>query len=401
MPPFADILHRFLSKFKVEVIYSKQKRSSSTVKPGRNISLEDMKEARSGLCDRSFPEIDVTYLLIDTKIEGQYLLGNARWHSILQKDLDGADTLKLYHDLRSCLPSGYESNRKNSSGPTKLNTNTLNFFKYHGSLPRKVGGVHFIQQETYWIAIYISPYGPDRKAVVYKGYTQPVRGGNFVVPPTIMQRNPFMFHFMKAKILTALVGRSLENILGVGISTNSISETIWQLGVASELITRRNQLVGTQIAGVELENAILAMVGAFNRCSLVEYPTAYHVDRFAKTNLEDFLKSYAIPGVRWELSMNTEAKFRKMIKAIQEGRERDACVVAVPSLENKKLLEIPMPSRIGLRGIGRGGRGKGRYVVAILDWRNGPQALRRQQYLAAGGTAARVTQAVFDAFFGV
>jgi hypothetical protein len=218
---------------------------------------------------------------------------------------------------------------------------------------------------------------------------------------TTDRNNPFMFDFMKAKILTALVGRSLENILGIGISTNSISETIWQLREASELITKRNQVVENKIAGVELEHAILAMVGAYNRCSLVEYPTAYHVDRFAKTNLEEFLKSYAIPGVRWKLSSDTEAKFRKMLNAIEEGRERDACVVAVPSLENKKLLEIPMPSRIGLRGIGRGGKGKGRYVVAVLDWRNGPQALRRQQYLAAGGTAERVTQAVFDAFFGV
>jgi hypothetical protein len=134
----------------------------------------------------------------------------------------------------------------------------------------------------------------------------------------------------------------------------------------------------------------LAMVGAFNRCSRIEYPTAYHVDRFAKTNLEDFLKSYAIPGIRWELSLDMEAKFRNMMNAIQDGRERDACVVAVPSLENKKLLEIPMPSRIGLLGIGCGGREKGWYVVAVLDWRNGPQALRRQQYLAVGGTAARL-----------
>jgi hypothetical protein len=400
-PSYSANPHLFPSKFKVEVVFSKQKRTSSNVKPGRNICLDDLKYARSGLCHRSFPVIDVTFLLIDTKIKDQFLLGNARWHSILKRDLDKDETLKLYQDLRSCLPSGYESNRRNSSGPTKLNTNTLNFFRYHGSLPRKVGGVHFIQQETSWVAIYISPFGPERKAVVYKGYTQPVRGGNFVLPPTVMKRNPFMFDFMKAKILTALVGRSLENILGIGISTNSISETIWQLREASELITKRNQVVENKIAGVELEHAILAMVGAYNRCSLVEYPTAYHVDRFAKTNLEEFLKSYAIPGVRWKLSSDTEAKFRKMLNAIEEGRERDACVVAVPSLENKKLLEIPMPSRIGLRGIGRGGKGKGRYVVAVLDWRNGPQALRRQQYLAAGGTAERVTQAVFDAFFGV
>jgi hypothetical protein len=124
-----------------------------------------------------------------------------------------------------------------------------------------------------------------------------------------------------------------------------------------------------------LENAILAMVGALNPCSLVEYPTAYHVDRFAKTNLEEFLKSYTISGVRWELSSDMEAKFRKTMNTIEEGRERAACVVAVPSLENKKLLEILMPSRIGLRGIGRRGRGKGRYVVAVLDRRNGPQAL--------------------------
>jgi hypothetical protein len=146
-----------------------------------------------------------------------------------------------------------------------------------------------------------------------------------------MQRNHFMFNFMKAKILTALVGRSLKNILGIGISTNSISETIWQLGVASELITKRNQLVGTKIAGVELENAILAMVDAFNRCSLVEYPAVYHVDRFAKTNLEEFLKLYAIPGIRWELALDMEAKFRKMMNTIEEGREGMAVLSQSPA----------------------------------------------------------------------
>jgi hypothetical protein len=46
--------------------------------PGAHATLEDLEGVFGGLCAQSEPEVDATYLLVETSVEGQYLLGNAR-----------------------------------------------------------------------------------------------------------------------------------------------------------------------------------------------------------------------------------------------------------------------------------------------------------------------------------
>jgi hypothetical protein len=157
----------------------------------------------------------------------------------------------------------------------------------------------------------------------------------------VTEANPFLLRFMKMKVLTALVGRALEKALGIGISTNLFSETIWQLAQSCQMVLNARGDERKTRPAAEDEQNILLMIILFNRCTLIEYPVAFHIDRFAKMTLEEFISLFAIASVVQVLATSVEEKLLQRWDDIVQGTATDMVVVAIPSLlENKALFEI-------------------------------------------------------------
>ena len=98
---------------------------------------------------------------------------------------------------------GYEYKRSGgSAGKTHYNHDLLRWMHSSKNFPRKGKGVKLIKGENKWHCFYIGARGRDRKAVHWKGYCQPKRGGSFFMPEKIIQNYKCIQAFIKAKIDT-------------------------------------------------------------------------------------------------------------------------------------------------------------------------------------------------------
>jgi hypothetical protein len=91
-------------------VFAKQEKDFPNPIPGQHVVLGDLDGVFSGICAQSVKDVDATYLLVESSIDGRYLLGNTRWHTQISDNLASDEVERLYDGLRLCLRSGFQTN---------------------------------------------------------------------------------------------------------------------------------------------------------------------------------------------------------------------------------------------------------------------------------------------------
>jgi len=313
-------------------------------------------------------------------VPGQYYLVNARWYSFSGIGMSNEDTFALHEECLDQVKHGYEVSRSNSNGLTEMTQTTIEAFRQGSILPRSNIAVHFFQQEKKWNCIYISPDNKEgRKAVAYP-YSQPQKGGTFDMPNETFNKYSALSQMMKRKIQTALVLDFLRKKNFVCASMNATIDVLNQLEEARGLLH----------AGYQSEGPLLTILNAFNKHTLMLHPVSYHFDHYKKMPVRQILRS------NFEID---DAVRDELLQKLKGSKVRNP-TYGMTSLENRALFKIRCPERKkGLKGIGRGGGGKGVYVYALLDWGDTPAGRRRRLYTSLGGDPSlTLTQTRMDGF---
>jgi hypothetical protein len=288
----------------------RQTRDFPASKMGGSVAVEDVSGCGTGFYNSKDAPVELIIGKIDNS-DRQHLL-NAMWHNIdsIQK-MSTNEQIKLFNDLKKLLRrGGYEANRRNSGGYTKLNSHFKKFLKHPGNLPRRLVGVKIIKLLKEWQFLYVktgSQLNEDgtRQIGVWK-YTQPQPGGYFSLPAYLFRDYPFLYDFVRCKVETALVIDVLNRDFGMNIQQGAVSTQLAQLATARAM------------CGGD-DKKILEYISGMNQYTLVAYPVSYHTDTFA------------------------------------EGEA---------SFENKVCF---YNNSLAHEGIGRGGAGNGKFVYALLD----------------------------------
>ena len=304
---------------------------------------------------------DVTVLLVPGGVGNVMTLANARWYGCLAHSMSDEDKLQMLSACRGLLKDGgFEFRRGYSNGVPTRSTQTLEAFKTKAAFPRSLEAVHLVKLPMTWAGVYISPKpgsNGERIAVIYDRYTQPRPGGKFDMKPSVFDEYPVFSEFTRRKVQTAFLCQELEKRLRIHISPNAVKTTISQ-------VCRARKVMNEYEVGRDNEHALLRVISAFNKYTLVQHPCSKHRDVFRKVNLEEL---FGDSDVLWHMTDAQSEKLELRLKEISDGAIEDDACVSTSSLENKFVIAIKhrrgegcgIGSGIG-RGIGRGGAGKGK-----------------------------------------
>ena len=219
----------------------------------------------------------------------------------------------FWKDIMSVLPRNGTSATRigGSSGKVQMAPTKIfhDYVKQPGAFPRKVVAVKFLPNNLYYQCLYISPY--TGKATNRTKYSPAHIGGIFKVSENMLQRFPFLFDFVEFKIFSAIICTNLLAMTGLVIQPKAVDNELKKFTrvlsdeMKSPFLSKRHKVLHKFIS--------------LSRHTVVTHPVGYHRDVFDKGE---------------------------------------------PILENKKCFIVP---GIGT-GCGRGGAGRNKFVVVLLDW---------------------------------
>jgi hypothetical protein len=276
-------------------------------------SVEEIRSCKY-FCRPADTKVDVSILLGESPKSSQhYSLLLMRFWKTKPFSPNFSET-KLWTDIRKVLPrNGTSATRLGGSSGTLKQSSSKTFREFisqPGTFPRKVVGVKFLRNQLFYRCLYISPYTGD--ATNRTKYSEAHKGGVFRVTHQMLLRSPFLFEFTEKKIIAAIICINLLALTGVIIQPLAVDHELQTLtNVLKEDLSKSKYLT--------YRKKILQLFISRSRHTVVTHAVGFHRDVFDK------------------------------------GK---------PILENKKCFVVPS---LGT-GCGRGGAGKNKFVVALLDW---------------------------------
>jgi hypothetical protein len=262
-------------------------------------------------------------------------------------DLNSLQVRQMTEDIYNILShGGYEARRQGgSSGICRSYDKQMStFVNVPGNIPRKGKGVKFLTTKLGWKLYYIrrcSGYmnKNGKEGQIHKKthggtvamclYTPPKRGGAFRMTKQLFHKYKFLFtEFARKKMFAVLILSELNMQIQPFAVENELSlikKAREELGnYSSERNNTGSKFDKIRIEkserGTKIEHARLYY--DYNKVTLITHPVGYHRDSYGKGN--------------------------------KQGFENRLCLVSADSKKNQ--------------GLGRGGAGPNKYVIALLDW---------------------------------
>lgn len=156
---------------------------------------------------------DVTIILSydENKEDGAAILVLARFHK-LGKGHGSVDPKFLLKKIQDQLKNnGFERRRSGgSSGPVTYSKNLMQMMHTANISPRKASAnIWLLKEDETWLMFYINR--SELRAVHAVKYTNPVEGGQFVMPSDLLQNEIFIQNFYLAKNYCGLILHKLQS----------------------------------------------------------------------------------------------------------------------------------------------------------------------------------------------
>ena len=183
----------------------------------------------------------------------------------------------LYHTERKGI-----SIRKHVGGPVRLSPTLDDFLSLEGTLPKKRKSVVFLpnsKDENNLVALYITNDEDDeKKAICWKNYSQPTRGGTFYRKPEL-QKEQLLTDLVKCVYVTAKILKIVNeaNFLPGQICPHAVSKHLQKLQDAN-MHTNGTRFVNKAAKiSAQLDFLTSPQTGdaQFN---LLGHPCCYHID---------------------------------------------------------------------------------------------------------------------------
>ena len=192
-------------------------------------SCEDMREAYLVEASFSKRDVDVTIIVGKPSREsfGPYPLLLLRfWTSAI--NTAGVNFSAFFVNAKKLIPrEGVSVSRLGGSSGTLQNQSQMKLFEFLtrlGSFPRKSSAVKFFNCNLYLQCVYISPYSGS---ATYRTKYSPVhKGGAFNPSQSLVKNYPFLYDFAEAKMISALLLRSVNSDRAMNIHQAAVSKEV-------------------------------------------------------------------------------------------------------------------------------------------------------------------------------
>jgi hypothetical protein len=303
---------------------------------------------------------DVTFVLCrESQSSANLSLALCRFHG-MTKPMEPKDATALFKKAKSVLKNDCLERRRSggSSGEIQHSKTLMKMLHTPNSTPRKSTGSIFLEgTNQQWFVFYINR--KDLKAVGTR-YSNPVPGGSFTMPSTVLKNSPFLQDFFLAKPYCALILQALKPFF----EKNGIP-LVCPEAVASELLNIaatyaycQNRATKKWNRSVWKTEFVLFFNFNYVLCTLVLHDVGYHLDVFR----------------------------------------------GGPSLENRVIFSIPLRENMK----GRSGGTSKQTTFALLDWTYVQQARhivwtdpansQIDGSASSFGTDKRISKSVWNAF---
>lgn len=340
----------------------KQKKEFDIRRKGTNFVSDDEFVCATRYCgERRDSDTDVTILTGEFWDDPGYnVLLLMRFHNVdPSSEMPNAQVIKLYNVLKKMMgKGGYEHRRiGGSSGKVEYSSDFFNFVqvsKNNTNYPRFHKSMKFLNLpgnlkiDTYYIG--------TKEHEVKKTFSCNIKkGGQFMMPPSVMEDFPFLQDFLATKAKSALI---LYQINGASktskIQPSAVKQELSNLKRANSFdweFLKRNwwQIYGGKRIGSKKE-FVMKYFSTMNKHTVVQHCVGYHLDQIKNQ----------------------------------------------PVLENKMCFKMPVKNG----DYGRCGAGPNHFVFALLDWPK-KNFVRKAVYRALGGdrfVGQRATEANWQAF---
>ena len=182
----------------------------------------------------------------------------------------------LYHTERKGI-----SIRKHVGGPVRLSPALDDFLSLEGTFPKKRKSVVFLpnsKDENNLVALYITNDDEEKKAICWKKYSQPTRGGKFFRKPEL-QKEQLLTDLVKCVYVTAKILKIVNeaNFLPGQVCPHAVTKHLKKLQDANIHTNGTRYLNKSAKISAQLDFITSPETGdaQFN---LLGHPCCYHID---------------------------------------------------------------------------------------------------------------------------
>ena len=223
--------------------------------------------------------VDVIAILGSVEEGSPFLLSSKWLVKNIPDHMKDQGSCTLLHMLMNRLPKeGYAIERRGgSAGEAKINFELLSFLKNcRACVPRGADSAVWVPKHNKWWVFYVSPYTGE---AVSQDYSQPVKGGQFMIDGAIAQvAGEFLYNFMWCKIMTPGLLRAIHQLCLEQCPQLQLSLPVPDSIRAQEHLTSVNLCAAQEDGDEDLFHSVISRLLLAHSSTLLLTPMQCHLD---------------------------------------------------------------------------------------------------------------------------